>query len=168
MILDLSFLKENKEKNTISGIIGNNLMRKSKWQIDYVKKVIRISNKTDKFEGLQNAKKIELNNKDWGLGYVDIELNNQKHKFIFDVGSSGEFTANFSFVKFLKEKDTVIQQDKQNFLVEKIKIGEIDLHNKSITLEKYASSLIGNAFFENYVLTIDWEKNILFLNQNTN
>lgn len=168
MIQDLSYMKENKEKNTVNGVIGNNLMRKSKWQIDYVKKVIRISNKTDKFEGLQNAKKIELNNKDWGLGYVDIELNDQKHKFIFDLGSSGEFTANLSFVKFLKEKDTIIQENKQNFLVGKIKIGEIELINKSITLEKYVSSLLGNAFFENYLLTIDWEKNTLFLNPNTN
>ena len=168
MIQDLSYMKENKEKNTVNGVIGNNLMRKSKWQIDYVKKVIRISNKTDKFEGLQNAKKIELNNKDWGLGYVDIELNDQKHKFIFDLGSNGEFTANLSFLKFLKEKDTIIQQDKQTFNVGKIKIGEIELINKSITLEKYVSSLLGNAFFENYLLTIDWEKNTLFLNQNTN
>ena len=168
MVQDLSYMKENKEKSTINGVIGNNLMRKSKWQIDYVKRVIRISNKTEKFKGLQNAKKIELNNKDWGLGYVDIELNDQKHKFIFDLGSSGEFTANLSFVKFLKEKDTLIQQDKQTFRVGKIKIGEIEINNKSITLEKYVSSLLGNAFFENYLLTIDWEKNILFLNQNTN
>ena len=168
MVQDLSYMKENKEKSTINGVIGNNLMRKSKWQIDYVKRVIRISNKTEKFKGLQNAKKIELNNKDWGLGYVDIELNDQKHKFIFDLGSSGEFTANLSFVKFLKEKDTIIQEDRQNFLVGKIKIGEIELIDKSITLEKHVSSLLGNAFFENYLLTIDWEKNILFLNQNTN
>ena len=168
MVQDLSYMKENKEKSTINGVIGNNLMRKSKWQIDYVKRVIRISNKTEKFKGLQNAKKIELNNKDWGLGYVDIELNDQKHKFIFDLGSSGEFTANLSFVKFLKEKDTIIQENKQNFLVGKIKIGEIELIDKSITLEKYVSYLIGNAFFENYLLTIDWEKNTLFLNPSTN
>ncbi|WP_395075199.1 aspartyl protease family protein [Flavobacterium sp.] len=168
MLQDLSFIKRNYETIKISGIIGNNLMRKSKWQIDYLKKVIHITNKTDNFAGLQNAKKIELNNKDWGLGYVNIELNNQTHKFIFDLGSSGEFTANLSFVKFLKEKDTLIQQDKQTFRVGKIKIGEIEINNKSITLEKYVSSLLGNAFFENYLLTIDWEKNILFLNQNTN
>ena len=97
-----------------------------------------------------------------------IELNNQKHQFLFDLGSNGEFTANHSFVKFLKEKDTLLQQEKQTFPVGKIKIGEIELNDKSITLEKRASSLLGNAFFENYLLTIDWDKNILYLNQNTN
>ena len=168
MILHLPFMKETAGNKKIDGIIGNNLMRKSKWQIDYAKKVIRISSQIDRFENIQTAKKIELNKKDWGLGYVNIELNDQTHKFIFDLGSSGEFTANLSFVKFLKEKDTLIQQDKQTFFVGKIKIGEIILNNKSITLEKYVSSLLGNVFFENYMLTIDWDKNILFLNQNLN
>ena len=97
-----------------------------------------------------------------------IELNNQKHQFLFDLGSNGEFTANHSFAKFLKEKDTLLQQEKQTFPVGKIKIGEIELNDKSITLEKRASPLLGNAFFENYLLTIDWDKNILYLNQNTN
>ena len=167
LLQDLSFTKKPATQK-IDGIIGNNLMRKSKWQIDYVQKVIRISNKIDQFKNLPTAKKIELNNKDWGLGYVAIELNNQKHQFLFDLGSNGEFTANHSFVKFLKEKDTLLQQEKQTFPVGKIKIGEIELNDKSITLEKRAGSLLGNAFFENYLLTIDWDKNILYLNQNTN
>ena len=167
LLQDLSFTK-NPATQKIDGIIGNNVMRKSKWQIDYVQKVIRISNKIDQFKNLPTAKKIELNNKDWGLGYVAIELNNQKHQFLFDLGSNGEFTANHSFVKFLKEKDTLLQQEKQTFPVGKIKIGEIELNDKSITLEKRAGSLLGNAFFENYLLTIDWDKNILYLNQNTN
>ena len=167
LLQDLSFTK-NPATQKIDGIIGNNLMRKSKWQIDYVQKVIRISSKTENFKSLPTAKKIELNNKDWGLGYVDIELNNQKHQFLFDLGSNGEFTANHSFVKFLKEKDTLLQQEKQTFPVGKIKIGEIELNDKSITLEKRAGSLLGNAFFENYLLTIDWDKNTLYLNQNTN
>nr|WP_315139996.1 retropepsin-like aspartic protease [uncultured Flavobacterium sp.] len=167
LLQDLSFTK-NPATQKIDGIIGNNVMRKSKWQIDYVQKVIRISSKIENFKSLPTAKKIELNNKDWGLGYVTIELNNQKHQFLFDLGSNGEFTANHSFVKFLKEKDTLLQQEKQTFPVGKIKIGEIELNNKSIPLEKRAGSLLGNAFFENYLLTIDWDKNILYLNQNTN
>ena len=167
LLQDLSFTKKPATQK-IDGIIGNNLMRKSKWQIDYVQKVIRISSKIENFKSLPTAKKIELNNKDWGLGYVDIELNNQKHQFLFDLGSNGEFTANHSFVKFLKEKDTLLQQEKQSFPVGKIKIGEIELNDKSITLEKRAGSLLGNAFFQNYLLTIDWDKNILYLNQNTN
>lgn len=166
LLQDLSFTK-NPATQKIDGIIGNNVMRKSKWQIDYVQKVIRISSKIENFKNLPTAKKIELNNKDWGLGYVAIELNNQKHQFLFDLGSNGEFTANHSFVKFLKQKDTLLQQEKQTFPVGKIKIGEIELNNKSITLEKRAGSLLGNAFFENYLLTIDWDKNILYLNQNT-
>lgn len=167
MLQDLTSF-ETVENKKIDGIIGNNLMRKAKWQIDYIKKVIRISDKADKFAVPTGTKSIKLNNETWGLGYMNIEINNDKHKFIFDLGSSGEFTANHSFIKNLKEKDPILQEKKQIFLLEKIKVGEIELNNTSITLEKNVSSLVGNRFFENYLLTIDWEKNILLLNQNTN
>ena len=82
--------------------------------------------------------------------------------------SENPLSISYIGVKFLKEKDTLLQQEKQSFPVGKIKIGEIELNDKSITLEKRAGSLLGNAFFENYLLTIDWDKNILYLNQNTN
>lgn len=168
MLQDLSYIKETAETKKINGIIGNNLMRKAKWQIDYIKKVIRISDKTDKFDILPTSKIVKLNNENWGLGYVNIEINNKSHKFIFDLGSNGKFTANHSFVQYLKEKNTIIKEEKPTFLLDKIKIGEIEINNSSITLEKNVSSLIGNAFFDNYLLTIDWEKNILLLTENIN
>lgn len=167
-LLDLNFIKRDYENLNIGGIIGANLMRKSKWQIDYVKKVIRISDKIEKFNVSETAKKIKLNNENWGIGYVDLEINNKKYPFIFDLGSSGKFTANHSFIKNLNKKNTITSEAKQKFELDKITIGEINLKEQSIVLEKNASSLIGNVFFEGYLLTIDWKKNILFLNQNTN
>lgn len=166
MLLDLDFIKRAYENLRIDGILGANLMRKSKWQIDYIKKVIRISDKTEKFNISETAKKIKLNDKNWGLGYVDLEINKKKHEFIFDLGSNGKFTANHSFIKNFHEKSAIITETKQKFELDKVTIGEIELNNQSIVLEKNASSLIGNAFFDDYLLTIDWEKKTLFLNQN--
>ncbi len=168
VLLDLNFIKRDYENLRVDGLIGSNLMRKSKWQIDYIKKVIRISDKIEKFNVSETAKKIKLYDENWGHGYVDLEMNNKKHKFIFDLGSSGKFTANHSFIKNLNEKNTIISEAKQKFELDKITIGEIDLKEQSIVLEKNVSSLIGNAFFEDYLLTIDWEKKILFLSQNAN
>ena len=164
MLLDLNFLKRDYESLKISGIIGANLMRKCKWQIDYNKKVICVSDNIEKFNISETAKKIKLNNENWGLGYVDLEINNKKHKFIFDLGSGGKFTANHSFIQNLNEKTAIISEAKQKFELDKITLGEIILNKPSIVLEKDVSSLIGNAFFEDYLLTIDWDKNILFLN----
>ena len=62
LLQDLSFTK-NPATQKIDGIIGNNLMRKSKWQIDYVQKVIRISNKIDQFKNLPTAKKLNSTTK---------------------------------------------------------------------------------------------------------
>lgn len=163
MLQDLSFIKRNYETIKISGVVGTNLMRKTNWQIDYKKKVIRISDTMDKFEMPTAPKIIKMNTENWGLGYVDIQIKDKNHKFIFDIGSSGKFTANNSFIEYLNKKNTISPELKQTFLVDKIKIGEIELTNQSITLEKGVSSLIGNAFFENYLLTIDWNKNILYL-----
>lgn len=166
ILQDLSLIKQNYKTIKISGVVGNNLIRKTNWQIDYKKKVIRISNKTSKFHIPKTSKIVKLNNENWGLGYVDVQINTKSHKFLFDLGSSGKFTANISFSKYLNEKNTVNQELKQTFPIDTIKIGEIELPNQSITLEKGVSSLIGNTFFENYLLTIDWTKNILYLTPN--
>ena len=166
MLQDLFFIKRNYETIKISGVVGNNLMRKTNWQIDYKKKVICISDIMDKFEMPPTSKIVKMNNENWGLGYLDIQIKDKNHKFIFDTGSSGKFTANNSFIEYLNEKNTISPELKQTFPVDKIKIGQIELTNQSIVLEKGVSSLIGNAFFENYLLTVDWNKNILYLTPN--
>lgn len=164
MLQDLSFIKRNYETIKISGVIGNNLMRKANWQIDYKKSVIRISDKTNKFDIPKTSKIVTMNNQNWGLGYIDTQINTKTYKFIFDLGSSGKFTANTSFIENLDKKKTLNQEElKQKAPIDKIKIGEIELDNQSISLEKGVASLIGNVFFEDYLLTIDWKKNILHL-----
>lgn len=161
MLLDLNFIKKDYENLKIDGVIGNNLMRKANWQIDFKNKVIRFTDKIDLSS--RDHKKVEMHKENYGLSYLDIEINNTKHKFIFDTGSSGRFTANSSFVGNLKEEQKNSQEAKQTFKLEKIRIGEIELTNQTISLEKGVSSLIGNGFFEDYLLTIDWKKNILYL-----
>lgn len=164
MLQDLSLIKPNYETIKISGIIGNNLMRKANWQIDYKKSVIRISDKTNKFDIPKTSQIVTMKNQNWGLGYIDTQINTKTYKFIFDLGSSGKFTANTSFIENLDQKKTTNPEElKQKFPIDKIKIGEIELYNQSLSLEKGVASLIGNAFFEDYLLTIDWKKNILHL-----
>lgn len=62
LLQDLSFTKKPATQK-IDGIIGNNVMRKSKWQIDYVQKVIRISSKIENFKNLPTAKKLNSTTK---------------------------------------------------------------------------------------------------------
>ena len=163
-IQDLTFIKKNYENINVQGIIGNNLMRKSNWQIDYKNKIIRISDKTDKFSFSKTDFIIELSKKKWGLGYIDLKIDSKKHKFIFDTGSSGRFTANKSFIKYFNDSNEN-NSDLEKLIVntQNIKLGNVELKNEKISLENGVSSLIGNDFFQDYILTIDWSNNLIYL-----
>lgn len=166
IISDLTLMKKNYPDLLISGVIGNNLMRKTNWQIDYKRNVIRISDNLEKFEIPKPTKTIKLGNKSYGLGYIETVIESKKHKFIFDTGSNGRFTTNSSFGEFLKNRTIDEKKSKQTVPISKIKLGAFEFENETLSLEQGVSSLIGNRFFENYTVTIDWQKNILYLSEN--
>lgn len=165
ILQNLAFIKKNYDSIEVNGIIGNNLMRKSNWQIDYQKKTIKISDKADSFKIAKNAYPIKLYGKNWGISYLDLTINTKKHKFLFDLGSSGKFTADTTFLKFLDVKSTELVKSGNHYKVpvKKIILDKIEILNQIISIEKGVSSLIGNGFFENYLLTIDWNNNKLYL-----
>jgi len=74
-------------KFKISGVIGSNLMRKVIWQIDYEKKIIRLSDKTEVFD-LSNNNKLKTNSGIYGNAEIEIKLNNIPARYIFDTGSA--------------------------------------------------------------------------------
>src|SRR5690606_19409974 len=51
------------------------------------------------------------------------------------------------------------------FIARNLSIGNIKLANQSISLENAVGNhqLIGNRFFENFIVTIDWEKHQVYL-----
>lgn len=171
--IDMEFSKERFCKD-LHGIIGSNLMKKSKWQIDYKNQVIKFSNDISKFH-LDNPKyilKTRLSSKGFGTETVDIKINGEVIPFGFDTGNGArKIVANPSnFKKLIKKSKSVEygfpKTDKDYHIIpEKLFIGGIEFSNQMVTFENKVgkSQLLGNKFYENFLVTIDWENHLLYL-----
>lgn len=171
-IKDLSFVKTTfGDGRKIYGIIGANILRKATWQIDYNKQVIKLSNKIENFPPSQNAFQIPMIPKDvhgWGYNRIKLSINGVTDYFVFDTGSYGSFTANYSFLEQLKKSDVRLEEvkakgEKRKFKLKEVKMNSLELNDRILTVEKGVSLLIGNHFLENYIVTIDWYRDQLFL-----
>ena len=171
--IDMEFSKERFCED-LHGIIGSNLMKKSKWQIDYKKQVIKFSNDISKFQ-LDNPKYVletKLSSKGFGTETVDINLNGQTIPFNFDTGNGArKIVANPSnFKKIIKKSKSAeygFPKSPKDYhvLPEKLFIGGIEFSNQMVTFENKVgeSKLLGNKFYENFLVTIDWENHQLYL-----
>lgn len=171
--IDMEFSKE-KYCEDLHGIIGNNLMKKSKWQIDYKKQIIKFSNDLSKFQ-LDNPKYVletKLPSKGFGTETVDIKINGETIPFGFDTGNGArKIVANPSkFKKLIKKSKSAeygFPKSDRDYQVipEKLFIGGIEFSNQMVTFENKAgkSKLLGNKFYENFLVTIDWENHLLYL-----
>lgn len=173
-IQDLSHVKSPfADKRKIHGIIGANILRKAFWQIDYQKQSIKFSNEMSNFPPASNAYKIAMipkSTSNWGLTRINVSIHGQVDNFVFDTGSYGSFTANPPFLeqiengtKPLVEVKKNSQSNKRKFILEKLKIDGLEFENQELSIEKNVDLLIGNDFWEDFVVTIDWRNNQLYL-----
>ncbi len=179
-IIDLSFINKDYpcSEKPIAGVIGANLLRKANWQIDYKNRIIIFSDNISQFNISEKAFEFDMVSKGWGSPLVTVNINGIDKKFTLDTGSSGKITTGIEFQKELSNSEnevnyiSIIKKDKtkneqiySNYyaLIEQINIGNLYLKEQIISLEKGVSSLIGNHLFENFIVTIDWEKDKLFL-----
>jgi hypothetical protein len=172
---DFGFAKK-KFCDKVDGIIGSNLLKKAKWQIDYKKKVIRLSNDIEKLisEIPKYTLTIKLPIKGWGTETVEIDIDGYISEFDFDTGNGREkmVLKATSIKNFIgNNKHTIIQYGfsksalDYRFIANNVTIGDLQLNNQNISLQREVKNLqlLGNRFFENYIVTIDWEKHQLFL-----
>ena len=82
---DLDGLKQ--QISDFGGIIGQSVINKENWQIDYPNKKLKISNK-DLVDASFQAIKFERIDR---APYTFITINDVEHKVIIDLGSSSEF-----------------------------------------------------------------------------
>ena len=177
-VADLSHFDEMFGCLEFDGIIGSNFMRKSNWQIDYDQKVIRFTDEISKLSTNEVVFAFKTNSGKYGPIKVSLEINGQKEKFTFDTGYTGSFTSNLSFLKRLNstEKLEITTYNYSNFsaygktivkassaYIPKLQMEDLKLHNKLIIFKENGSNLIGNAFFQNYLVTLDWKNERVYL-----
>jgi predicted aspartyl protease len=160
----------------LDGIIGSTLLKKAKWQIDYKNKVIRLSNNISNL--ISEKPKYELTTnipeKGWGTETIELNIDGYTSQFNFDTGNGRskivsqpnkikDFTANNDrpIIEYGFKKSSTDYK----FITKNISLGNIKLNNQTLSLENEVGNmqLLGNRFFENFILTIDWEKHQIYL-----
>jgi predicted aspartyl protease len=181
--MNLSHFKEIYGCIEFDGIIGANLMRKAKWQIDYGKKIIRFTNNIENLTFNKKSFVFDMNSGNYGSFKIALSLNGVTEKFTFDTGYSGKISANKSLLDKINTNnnlDYTIQNGLTSIVafgkssgksyytnIQKIKFGAKEFNNQIVRFSENSSNLIGNEFLKNYVATIDWDKEKTYLDPTT-
>ena len=177
LIWDVSKFGKYIRCKKIDGIIGNNLMRKANWQIDYQKQIIRITDNNESFEISDNSKKIKMNSENVGNVKFNLKIGLKTKYFTFDTGFNGfiqtgdttllKDTPSITKVGIKGFNFTGAKQGETHFKkLDSFQINERLFKKPSYLLIKPGnSSLLGNDFYENYIITIDWKNDYLILDK---
>ena len=175
--------------NSFEGIIGANIMKKCIWQINYETQELTSTNKLDNLNNIIGAIKIPfLPAPITGSPILSVTLNDSlTMNWILDTGFNGFITFSIEdneiFLKKIPENNIVCSysfgynsiygKDTVNnisyLLNTKLNIGGYDFSSVPLTFGKYKNisskknGVIGNKFLENFIVTIDWKENNVYL-----
>lgn len=171
----------------IDGIIGANLMRLAKWQIDFVNATVRVTNDFSRL-AIDEEKAYRLpfftsflGTPDFGVSLYDVPV---VGGVTIDFGSNGYLTLPRKTLAALDSPEVKVVRsfglnsigvfNKLNFdttdyaLIPSLSLGDLDLEQTIVEFaaESEANTL-GTDFFEHYITTLDWEQGFLFLEEQT-
>ena len=182
-IMDISHFDAFFGCRTVDGILGNNLMRKAAWQVDYQNKKIILSDDISKIKISDTAQKLNLDKEDYRNVYVDLVIDGVASTYTFDTGYNGTIKSDSTLLNEFKAANADLQYISQEgwattnvngrvtgktykALGEDIQMeGGILIANQEINFGDQSSALVGNKIFEHYTITLDWDNNAFFLDQ---
>lgn len=161
------------------GIIGANLMAKAIWQIDYQNKILTATNNLANLEIPTTSNIIPfipVNTQK--TPSVAIKIGNKTKHVTFDTGSNGDF--NLGVKSYQSEISTfesaesigitsigIYGSGKSSFIkyvkVPVLEIGDIMLTNQIIDFSEQSSNTLGNLFFKNYKVILNWKENRIYM-----
>lgn len=161
---DMKGLKE--QISNFGGLIGQPIINKANWLIDYPNKSVKISDKNlvdNSFETIKIKR-------EGGAPYTHILVNGIEYKVIIDFGSSSEFNLpkesklakelllQYDFTDNERDRYTLggLQKIKEKIgIVPLIKLGNMDFENVNTTINISSQPRIGIAFFKDCKIYID-------------
>ncbi len=161
---DLVGLKE--QIPNFGGLIGQSLINKANWLIDYPNKKLRVSNENLAEESFTTLK-ITM---EGGKPYTYITINGIEHKVLIDFGSSSEFNlpqeselakelmSQHHFDDNVRERYSIggLQKTKEKVgIVPLIKLGNLTFENANTRINVSSRPRIGIAFFKDCIIYID-------------
>ena len=164
----------------VDGLIGANLMRTAKWQIDYVKKEMIV---TDAISGLsipKDASVIPFHPMLSGTPVIEAEIGGLKcGGNIFDLGSTGTVMLTEGFrQKLLKKHDGfpqvkgigsnssglygMVPDTSYTGRVDHLRTGSLVLDNYVLDFKRSKNGNFGSGLFKDYIVTMDWDQQKIF------
>ncbi|MGF1924738.1 MAG: aspartyl protease family protein [Bacteroidia bacterium] len=161
------------------GILGANMMAKAIWQIDYRNNIITASNDLANFDVPNNANIIDfIPTKLQSTPLVPIKIGKKTVYTTFDTGSNGDFNLGINSYKTEIEHYSAIESSgsttsgiyggsqssyTKHVKVPYISLGGITLTNQIIDFNQKTSNLVGNLFFKNYRVILNWNENKIYM-----
>ena len=154
-------------------------MRKAVWQIDYERGLIKFSDKVRTLNPSRVAYQFPMEAGEIGNAKLRVKIDGVSSDFKFDTGFAG-------FLKGGKKVLTAIQSTNKDFemitlegttgaglfgknrglkrygYAQNCEIGGLKMTGKIIEFRDKGSQLAGNYLFENFLLTTDWDKGIIY------
>lgn len=163
----------------VDGIIGSNTMRFCNWEIDPFKEKITLFNTPYKKENEEVIGIPFRHDRQFDM-IVNLKVGHLKLKNIkIDYGSNGSLSIPPSAFQALKEAGVidqtfaVIGQTQTGFLGEIVEreyqisyLDSVELGDclfKDVKTKSIGKGLFGNQLLSEYIVTIDWDKNMLYL-----
>ncbi|NME68061.1 pepsin/retropepsin-like aspartic protease family protein [Flammeovirga aprica] len=162
---DLKGLKE--QISDFGGIIGQSIINKANWKIDYPNQQIELASKGFSVEGFQ---KIEIIREE-GIPYVMLNIEGKEYKAVIDLGSSSnginiptnhpladQLLNQYEFKENEREIYTIGGSQnitEQIGIIPSVKVGEIVFNEVAVDIRKSSQLRVGMYFFKDKVLIID-------------
>ena len=174
---DLKGLKE--QIPNFGGLIGQPVIKKANWLIDYPNKKLEIANKRlidDTY------KEIEIDRKD-GAPYTYIEVFGERYRVIIDFGSSSTInlpkesklakalSSKIAFKENVRDRYTLggLQVTKEQVgEIPTVNLGPFEMKNVAVNINTSSQPRIGISFFKDYTIYIDNDKGGAYWLKKTN
>lgn len=167
----------------IDGIIGANMMRHAVWQIDYNNKQVIIANNLDQLGvNQQDYLTANFNTTKQYTPQFDITIRNTEIKNVMiDFGSSKGITVkenDFNKVYTAGNLPSAVSYGNTSIglygpvfkkvrhqKVNGVRMGQLNIHNPIIDVEKQTQNRIGTKILKNYTTILDWSSQTIFFSK---
>jgi hypothetical protein len=182
-IKDLAMLQMNFDKTPSmqcgvdGGLIGASIIKQFVWQINFVTKTIILTDDIAKLS-LDRAVKIPVTFNNRLMPFINVTLNGQEEKMMFDLGSSTLISlTKKTGGRYSKDKLVIdikggateggngtVQQAIHIIRADSLSIGNMELHNRPMVYTALSNeNLIGNPIIKEAIITLNFKANELYL-----
>lgn len=162
----------------LDGIVGANLMRHAFWKIDYAAKTLQFTNQPHILAPSADALRLPFRAKATYTPVVNLHIDSTEIEAItFDTGSAGGLSVRKTKLPHLPLNNTPIraaygylssgvfgsQADSAFYFKHNVTIQNSPEKTMIALTSAYSKNLLGNLFFRNYTVFLNWEEETIFL-----